>query len=81
MDLEEQRAWGENHKVLNEIILKPQEHSQAIQLFLSLHTWLHSSSIGNTSKPTLNDVVLKDLDEETFRKYPVNLSNTKNSIE
>lgn len=80
MDLEEQRAWGENHKALNEIILKPQEHARAIQLFLSLHAWLHSSAGENTDKQTLEDVVLKNLDERTFSKYPVTLPNTKNSI-
>lgn len=80
MDLEEQRNWSENHKALNEIILKHQEHSQAIELFLSLHAWLHSSVVGNTDKLTLEDEVLKNMDENIFRKYPVNLPNTKNSI-
>ncbi|MDQ0888088.1 hypothetical protein QFZ81_003176 [Paenibacillus sp. V4I9] len=80
MDLEEQRTWGENHKALNEIILKPQEHYQAVQLFHSLHAWIHSSAVEQTDKPTLEDAILSNLDENTFRKYPVNLPNTKNSI-
>ncbi|AOZ94448.1 hypothetical protein [Paenibacillus crassostreae] len=80
MDLEELRVWSENLKSLNEIILNPQKHTQAIQLFLSLHAWLHSSSVGNLSDLTLHDAVIKNLDEQTFRKYPLNLSDTKNSI-
>ncbi|KTD86205.1 hypothetical protein [Paenibacillus etheri] len=80
MDLEEQRVWSENLKALNEMMLNPQEHAQAVQSFLSLHAWLHSSSVGNLSELTLHDAVIKKLDEQTFRKYPVNLSDTKNSI-
>lgn len=80
MDLEAQRAWSESHKALNNIILKPQEHSQAIQLFLSLHAWLHSPAVGDTDKPTLEELAVQHLDESTFRKYPVTLPNTKNSI-
>ncbi|OBR68235.1 hypothetical protein A7K91_10495 [Paenibacillus oryzae] len=80
MDMDEQRSWSENHKALNEIISKPQEHSQAIQLFLSLHAWLHSSEVGNAGKQTLKDAVVENLNEITFRKYPVTLPNTKNSI-
>jgi hypothetical protein len=47
INLKERKSWGENHKALNEIILKAREHAQAIQLFLSLHAWLYSSEVGN----------------------------------
>lgn len=47
MELEGKKVWSEKHKELNKIILKPQEHSQAIELFLSLHLTLHSSSVGH----------------------------------
>jgi hypothetical protein len=80
MELQERRNWSEKHKELNKIILKPQEHSQAIDLFMSLHSMLHTSSVGNGNELTLEDEVLKDLDEKTFRTYPVNTQNTKNSI-
>ncbi|BCG59261.1 DinB family protein [Paenibacillus sp. URB8-2] len=80
MDLDEQRAWSENHRELNEIISKPQEYSQAIHLFLSLHAWLHSSEVGNEGKQTLKDVVVENLTEKSLRKYPVTIPNTKNSI-
>lgn len=80
MDVKERRIWNQNHKILTEIIQKPEKHAQTIQLFLSQHALLHSSSIGNTSKTTLEDALLNDLDEVTFRKYPVANPDTKNSI-
>ncbi|GIN70245.1 hypothetical protein J14TS2_07200 [Bacillus sp. J14TS2] len=80
MDVKERRIWNQNHKILTEIIQKPEKHAQTIQLFLSQHALLHSSSIGNTSRTTLEDVLLNDLDEVTFRKYPVANPDTKNSI-
>ncbi|MFD3450120.1 DinB family protein [Microbacteriaceae bacterium 4G12] len=80
MDMKQRKLWNENHKKLKEIILHPEEHSQAIQLFLSQHSLLHSSSIGQTAQITLEDEVLKNLDETTFRQYPVPNPDTKNSI-
>lgn len=80
MDLKQRKTWNKNHKILTEIILKPAEHSQAIQLFLSQHSLLHSSSLGVTAQVTLEDEVLKNLDETTFRHYPAPNPDTKNSI-
>ncbi|MGE8205491.1 DinB family protein [Heyndrickxia sp. NPDC080065] len=80
MDLNQRKVWNENHKLLKEIILKPDEHSRAIQLFLSQHALLYSSAIENTGKLTLADKLLINLDEKTFREYPVTNPDTQNSI-
>jgi hypothetical protein len=80
MDLKQRKTWNENHKILTEIILKPAEHSPAIELFLSQHSLLHSSSIGETGQVTLEDEMLKNLDKPTFRQYPAPNPDTKNSI-
>ncbi|WP_088101996.1 DinB family protein [Halalkalibacter urbisdiaboli] len=80
MNLKQRKAWNENHKILKELILKPEEHSRAITLFLSQHSLLHSSFIGNTGKSTLEDEMLNNLAETTFREYPVSNPDTKNSI-
>lgn len=80
MDLAQRKTWNENHKILKEILLKPEEHSRTIQLFLSQHALLHSSPIENNEKLTLKDDILVDLDEITFRTYPVTNPDTKNSI-
>ncbi|GIN86310.1 hypothetical protein J6TS2_26960 [Heyndrickxia sporothermodurans] len=80
MDQKQRKAWNENHRRLKEIILNPDEHSQAVQLFLSQHAQLHSSTIEDTGEQTLEDEALANLNEKTFRKYPVNNPDTKNSI-
>jgi hypothetical protein len=80
MDMEQRKAWNEKHKLLTEIILKPNEHVRAIELFLTHHSLLYSSKMGNGNCPTFEDSVLENLDENTLRRYPVNASDTKNSI-
>ncbi|WP_147275078.1 hypothetical protein [Paenibacillus prosopidis] len=69
MDFEQRKAWNEKHKLLTEILLKPDEHSRAVQLFLSQHALLHSSEVGDVGKPTLEGELLNNLDDITFRKY------------
>lgn len=80
MNLEQRKAWNENHKLLTDIIMKPAEHQRAVDLFLKQHALLYSRSMGNTEHPTLEDELLKDIKEETLRKYPVNCPDTRNSI-
>ncbi|NHM34006.1 DinB family protein [Neobacillus terrae] len=80
MDMKQRKTWNENHKILTEIILKPTEHSRAILLFLSQHSLVHSSSLDKTAQVTLEDEVLKNLDETTLRHYPAPNTDTKNSI-
>lgn len=80
MDLSQRRLWNENHKHLTQIILKPAEHEAAIALFLNQHSLLHSSKMSDSPHPTLDDELVKDLNEEIFRTYPVSAPDTKNSI-
>ena len=80
MDLKQRKTWNENHKILTDIILKPNEHSKAVQLFLSQHALLHSSSVAEENQVTLVDEMLMNLDEVAFRMYPVLNPDTKNSI-
>ncbi|MFB9826576.1 DinB family protein [Lederbergia wuyishanensis] len=78
--MKQRRQWNENHKRLKEIILKTEEHSKAVQLFLNQHSLLHSSSISQMVHETLEDKLMKNLDETTFRQFPVPNPDTKNSI-
>lgn len=78
--MEQRKTWNENHKLLTEIILNPSEHDRAIELFLTQHELLYSSKLDNSSDLTFEDMVLENLDEDIFRKYPVNTPDTKNSI-
>jgi hypothetical protein len=80
VDLNQRKQWNEDHKKLTSIILKPNEHKSTIQLFLDQHRLLHSSKTSNSPIHTLEDELVKDLMEGTFRKYPVSTPDTKNSI-
>ncbi|QDP41549.1 DinB family protein [Radiobacillus deserti] len=79
MDKDQRKIWNENHKKFREILLSPEKHNEAIELFLSLHSFLHSSSISNLNV-TLADELVSDLDEKVFRQYPVSNPDTRNSI-
>lgn len=80
MDLNQRKQWNENHKKLTSLILIPSEHKNTIDLFLHQHSLLHSSQISNLPFVTLEDELIKDLKEETLRKYPVAVPGTINSI-
>lgn len=80
MDLSQRKHWNENHKKLTNIILKTSEHQNSKELFLSQHSLLHSSKISNSPVATLEDDLLKDLLEESYRKYPITAPDTRNSI-
>lgn len=78
--MEQRKAWSDNHKVLTEILLKPQEHPHALDIFLKQHAWLYASQMANHDGPTYEDDLLINIQEQTLRSYPVQLSGTKNSI-
>jgi len=80
MDKNQIKLWNQNHKKLTSIILEPLEHKNTIDLFLYQHSLLHSSKISNLPLVTIEDELFKDLKGETFRKYPVVVPDTKNSI-
>lgn len=80
MDKGHRKIWNENHKKFRETLLNPEKHKEAVQLFLSLHSFLHASSISQLSEATLEDEIVNNLDEKTFRQYPVSNPDTSNSI-
>jgi len=80
MDLNQRKQWNENHKKLTDMILKPVEHQAAVDLFLKQHSLIHSSKMSHSSVATLEDELLEDMWEQTFRQYPVAAPDTRNSI-
>lgn len=80
MDLSQRKQWNENHKKLTGMILDPAKHQTAVDLFLQQHRLLHSSRMSHSPIATLEDELVKNLLEETFRHYPVAAPDTKNSI-
>lgn len=80
MDLSQRKQWNANHKKLTNIIMKPAEHQVAVDLFLKQHSLLHASEMSQSPIATLEDDLVKDLREETWRNYPISAPDTKNSI-
>lgn len=80
MDLEQRKAWNGQHKLLTGIILRPSEHARAVELFLHQHAWLYASKMSNAGFHTFEDAVMEKLEDRTFRAYPVQAADTKNSI-
>ncbi|WP_379138843.1 DinB family protein [Paenibacillus sp. sgz500958] len=81
MDLEQRKLWNANHKRLTDQILKPAEHVNTLKLFMDQHAMLYSSKLQDSQELiTLEDVLMKDIKEETLRQYPVKTQDTKNSI-
>lgn len=80
VDLNQRKRWNENHKRLTNTILKPLEHKTTIDLFLNQHSLLHSSNMSDSAIVTLEDELMKDIKDDSLRKYPVVAPDTKNSI-
>ncbi|MFC5703287.1 DinB family protein [Cohnella faecalis] len=60
--------------------MKPDEHEEAIDLFLKQHALLYSRAMDHSEYPTMEDDLLEGIKEETLRQYPVNAPDTRNSI-
>ncbi|MCU9614840.1 DinB family protein [Caldibacillus lycopersici] len=80
MDKISRKLWNENHRKLKEMIQKPEQHTDAISLFLSQHALLHHESLSHSNQPTLETALRTNLEELMYRKYPVSNPDTKNSI-
>lgn len=80
MDKNQRKVWNENHRILKEIIVKSEKHTEAIHLFLLQHTLLHTTTTGRLDQENLQDSLILNLDESIFRLYPVKNPDTKNSI-
>ncbi|WP_249310564.1 DinB family protein [Bacillus sp. FJAT-49736] len=66
--------------MLTSIISNPNDHLQAVKLFLKNHALVHSTKLVNGDNHSLENFLLDELDEDIFRWYPVYAKDTKNSI-
>lgn len=80
MELEQRKLWNERHKLLTSIIAKPKEHQNALALFLDQHACLYVSDMAGVGAVTYEDELWADIHEETLRQYPVQSTDTQNSI-
>ncbi|WP_234340252.1 DinB family protein [Gorillibacterium timonense] len=73
-------SWNDHHKKLTGLILKPNEYDHTLALFLNQHALLYSSKLTRSAQTTFEDALFRDAEEDTLRKYPVNVPGTINSI-
>jgi len=63
MDL---KAWSRDLKRLREIILKKDKIEESKNIFLSLHSMVHSSRMSRIDEKTFEDELWEDLEEDKF---------------
>lgn len=80
MDQEARKTWNARHKQLTGIIARPEEHANAVALFLDQHARLYASDGSDTQQPTYEDELLQELSEHTMRSYPVHTPDSRNSV-
>jgi hypothetical protein len=55
---------------------RPEQHDEAIQLFLSQHAMLHSAKMAQSETWSFEDAVLDDMTEEQIRRIPRNCEHS-----
>lgn len=61
------KTWNDDLKHLRQIILKKDKIEESKNLFLSLHTMVHSSNMSGIDTNTFQDELWENLDENKFR--------------
>ncbi len=64
------KSLNENQSELRRVLLSYNQHTQAIQLFLSQHARLHSAKMAKSEPWSFEDEVLNDLTEGQIRHIP-----------
>lgn len=80
MNGELRKTWNEDHKRLTAMILIPREHKEASALLLKLHGLLHGACGDTDGAADYGGRILKGTKEEVLRRYPVESTDTRNSI-
>jgi hypothetical protein len=64
------KNWNENQARLRQLLSKPDQHQQAVALFLRQHAALHSRSISPNLEWSYEDEILDDLTDSGWRRIP-----------
>jgi hypothetical protein len=64
------KLWNDQHKLLRDVLGKPDGHEAAIDLFLRQHAMVHDAVVSNSGLPSFADEVWQDADEATIRCVP-----------
>lgn len=80
MNQKQRNHWNGQHKKLSGIIVRPEAHTEAVAIFLELHSALYASEDCGGEPSTYEDCLWNQLLEETLRSYPVETPDSRNSI-
>ncbi|CAM4408090.1 DinB family protein [Paenibacillus typhae] len=80
LNLEQRKMWNVKHKTLTGMLARPDQHLEAVALFLEQHRWLYASGAESSGQRTYEDEILSGLTEQAFRTYPVHTTASRNSI-
>ena len=69
MDIE-RRLWNQKQKELRRVLTGADDHSAAIELFLSQHAAVHSTQVSRSEVWSFADEIWQDLTEEEIRTIP-----------
>lgn len=62
--------WGFNQKRLRDMLAKPDQFSEAIQLCLAQHAMVHTSEMSHSGEGTFEDELWHDLEQNMFCSMP-----------
>ena len=68
----DRKFWNEQQQLLRHSLTHPQEHSQAIELFLDQHARVHAAGMSGAGLWSFEDEVLERLSERQMRLIPPN---------
>lgn len=66
----DRKTWNAQQKVLQRLLIKGEDFSRAIELFLNQHAVLHAAEMAQVDFPTFEDQVWQGLTEEAARSIP-----------
>jgi len=69
MDINRKR-WNEQQKLLQETLLRGNDHTRAVELFLAQHAATHPAEMSGSGDWSFADEVLSGLDEAAQRRIP-----------
>ena len=64
------KSWNERQKDLRQALSRPEEHPQAINLFLTQHAMVHSAEMSRSGLFSFEDEVWEGLSADQLRRIP-----------
>jgi hypothetical protein len=64
------KLWNRQQKALRQALASPDDHQEAIELFLSQHAMIHSAKMSRSSVYSFADEILEGMTEDAIRFIP-----------